>query len=105
VGLLYGIAPDGGRFTVALGDRARRVNARGPSPAAGVKWLSAPDPLDRLRISEIAGAVARVAGLIARREDDDVEVNPVGRSGAQAVDGLSLPNRQALAALEPGLTF
>jgi lysophospholipase L1-like esterase len=104
VGLLYGIAPDGGRFTVALGDRARRVNARGPSPAAGVKWLSAPDPLDRLRISEIAGGVARVAGVIARREDDDVEVNQVGRSGAQAVDGLSLPSRQALGALEPGLT-
>jgi len=37
-------------------------------------------------------------------EHDDVEVNQVGRSGAQSADGLSVPNRQALAALEPGLT-
>jgi lysophospholipase L1-like esterase len=104
VGLLYGIAPDGGRFTLALGDRKQRVNARGPSPATGVKWLPAPDSVDRLRISGIAGGVARVAGVIARREHDDVEVNQVGRSGAQAVDGLSAPNRQALTALEPTLT-
>jgi lysophospholipase L1-like esterase len=104
VGLLYGIAPDGGRFTLALGDRKQRVNARGPSPATGVKWLPAPDSLDRLRISEFAGGVTRVAGVIARSEHDDVEVNQVGRSGAQAADGLSAPNRQALTALEPTLT-
>jgi lysophospholipase L1-like esterase len=104
VGLLYGIAPDAGRFTIALDDRRERVNARGSSPATGVKWLPAPDALDRLRISEIAGGVARVAGVIARREHDDVEVNQVGRSGAQAADALSAPNRQALAALAPGLT-
>lgn len=104
VGLLYGIAPDAGRFTLALDDRRQRVNARGPSQATGVKWLPAPDALDRLRVSEIAGGVARVAGVIARREHDDVEVNQVGRSGAQAADGLSAPNRQALAALQPGLT-
>ena len=30
--------------------------------------------------------------------------NQVGRSGAQAEDGLSAPNRQALTALEPHLT-
>jgi lysophospholipase L1-like esterase len=104
LGVLYGIAPDGGRFTLALGDRKQRVNARGPSRATGVKWLPAPDSLDRLRISEVAGGVARVAGLIARRERDDVEVNQVGRSGAQAADALSAPNRQALTALEPDLT-
>lgn len=80
------------------------MNARGPAPATGVKWLRAPDSLDRLRISGIAGGVARVAGVIARRHHDDVEVSQVGRSGAQALDGLSAPNRQALAALEPGLT-
>jgi lysophospholipase L1-like esterase len=104
VGLLYGIAPDAGRFSVALGDRTHRVNARGPSPATGVEWLRAPDSLDRLRVSGIAGGVARIAGVIARRHHDDVEVSQVGRSGAQALDGLSTPNRQALAALEPGLT-
>jgi lysophospholipase L1-like esterase len=105
VGLLYGIAPDAGRFSLALGDRAHRVNARGPSPATGVKWLRAPASLDRLRVSEISGGVARIAGVITRRRHDDVEVSQVGRSGAQALDGLSAPNRQALAALEPGLTI
>jgi lysophospholipase L1-like esterase len=104
VGLLYGIAPDGGRFSVALGRRKERVNARAPAPATRVKWLPAPDSLDRLRISDIAGGVARVAGVIARSEHDDVEVNQVGRSGAQAADGLSAANRQALTALEPDLT-
>lgn len=88
MGLLYGTAPDGGRFTLELGQRRRRVNARGPAPATRVKWLSAPDALERLRISHIAGGVTRVAGLMVRREHDDVEVNQVGRSGAQAEDGL-----------------
>jgi lysophospholipase L1-like esterase len=104
VGLLYGTAPDGGRFTLELGQHRQRVNARGPAPATRVKWLSAPDALDRLRISHIAGGVTRMAGLIVRRQHDDVEVNQVGRSGAQAEDGLSAPNRQALTALEPHLT-
>jgi lysophospholipase L1-like esterase len=105
VGLLYGIAPDGGQFTAALGDRAERLNARAAAPRTGVRWLPAPGAVDRLRISAIAGGVARLAGLIVRRDGDEVEIDQLGRSGAQALDGLSAPNRQALAALDPDLTI
>lgn len=104
VGVLYGVAPDGGRFEVSVGRYARRLDSRGATPRTEVAWLPAAGARDRLRVSGVSNGVVRVAGIIARRGGDAVQIDQVGHSGAQALDGLAPPNMQALLALDPDLT-
>ena len=77
VGLLYGTAP-GRRPLHARARPAQAARERsGTSAGHAGEVASCSDALDRLRISHITGGVTRVAGLMVRREHDDVE-NQVG---------------------------
>jgi len=104
VGVLYGAGPDGGRFDLELAGRSQRIDSHAEHASTALTWLDAPKAIDRLRIAGAKGGRVRFAGLIARRRAAEVQLDQVGRSGAQAADAFAPTNRQALRALEPDLT-